>query len=104
MKRQQELIWDYLVKNALGENNAINISVVADDLGIPPNGTNNDNVRNWIKDMVVKYQKPIGTCHSGAFVILTDEERERAARFLELNIRADSVRNNGNYTPNEEIR
>lgn len=99
MNQEQQRIWDYLVANALGKNNAIPISDIAVALGIPPKGTNNDDVRAWIKDMVIYHGKQIGTLKSGAFVILNDTEREEAAQFVERENRADSVRNNGNYTP-----
>ena len=99
MKVEQTTIWNYLVANALGIEKAINIEEIASALGVPPYGTNNDNVRRWIADMVVNYGKQIGTCDNGAFVILNDEERENAAKFLERNNRADAVRKNGNYIP-----
>jgi hypothetical protein len=99
MKPEQELIWDYLVANALGFTLAKNINTIATSLGFPPKGTNNDDVRNWIRDMVITHGKPIGTCLNGAFIILNDEEREAAASFVEKENRADAVRRNGNYNP-----
>lgn len=99
MTPEQILIWDYLVANALGINLAKNMSTIATCLGFPPKGTNNDNVRNWIKDMVITHGKPIGTCLNGAFIILNDVERETAASFVERENRADAVRSNGNYIP-----
>lgn len=99
MNREQEDIWDYLVRNALGRVNAKHIAIIAQNIGIPNQGTNNDNIRNWIADMVINHRKQIGTSNDGAFIILTDEERESAAIFLERNQRADAVRRNGNYTP-----
>lgn len=80
-------------------NRAIHINDIAVALGIPDKGTNNDDVRNWITDMVVKHKKPIGTCPNGAFLILNDIERETAAQFVARNNRANAVRNNGNYIP-----
>lgn len=99
MNREQQLIWDYLLVNALGRSNAKHINVIADNIGVSPQGTNNDNVRGWIKDMVVNHGRQIGTCSDGAFIVLTDNEREEAARFLERNSVADAVRRNGNYIP-----
>lgn len=99
MNNEQIRIWDHLVANALGMDNAIHINDIASSLGIPDKGTNNDDVRNWITEMVIKYKKPIGTCPNGAFVLLNDIEREAAAQFVERNNRANAVRNNGNYTP-----
>lgn len=99
MKNEQIRIWDYLVTHAQGMNHAIHIADIARAIGIPPNGTNNDNVRRWIKQMVLKHQKPIGTCLNGAFIILTNIEREEAARFVERRTVADAIRENGNYIP-----
>lgn len=99
MNEQQQRIWEYLLNNAMGRVNAKHIAEIADNIDVPAQGTNNDNVRGWINDMVVNHGRQIGTCQDGAFIILTDEEREEAARFLERNQRADAVRRNGNYTP-----
>lgn len=99
MKQKQIEIWNYLTKNALGIDYAKHIEVIASAIGEPPQGTNNDNVRNWITDMVLNHGKPIGTCIDGAFIILNDTEREIAAKFVERNNRANAVRNNGNYIP-----
>ncbi|HRJ76784.1 MAG TPA: hypothetical protein PLZ12_20245 [Saprospiraceae bacterium] len=99
MTIEQERIWQYLVENALGIANVINIEDIARALEISPHGTNNDDVRGWIKDMVIQHGKPIGTCKNGAFIILNDDEREVAAKFVERNNRADAVRRNGNYIP-----
>ena len=99
MTAEQMIIWNYLVENAQGVNNAEHIHDIANAIGVPPKGTNNDDVRNCIKDMVINHGKPIGTCKEGAFLILTDTERENAAQFIERNNRANAVRNNGNYIP-----
>lgn len=99
MKQRQIDIWNYLIEHARGIDNAKHINVIASAIGEPPKGTNNDNVRNWITDMVINHHKPIGTCDGGAFIILNDDERETAAKFVDRNNRADAVRNNGNYIP-----
>lgn len=98
MNAEQNRIWDYLIKNALGMGNVKNISTIATNIGVPPKGTNNDDVRNWIKEMVTDYGKPIGTCSRGVFIILNDKEREEAAKYVERENRADAVRKNGNYS------
>ncbi len=97
MTNEQIAIWKYLKENALGLNNAKHISEIASAFGVPAFGTNNDNVRNWIKELVIKFKKPIGTSKKGAFVILNDIEKEKAAKFVERNNRANAVRNNGIY-------
>ncbi len=99
MNQEQQRIWEYLISNALGKQNAKPMSQVAHANGFPPKGTNNDDVRELIKDMVINHGKPIGTLKSGVFIILNDSEREEAANFVERLNRADAVRRNGNYTP-----
>ena len=95
MKNREE----YLRNNALGINNAISVSKLADVIGVVSKGTNNDDVRGWIKDLVLSHSIPIGTSKQGVFVILNDNEREAAARFVERENRADAIRRNGNYIP-----
>ena len=99
MNRQQEAIWSYLVSHSLGASNAIHISDLANELNIPPQGTNNDNVRGWITSLVKNYHKQIGTCENGVFIILTNEELDAAARFVERNTRSTAIRQNGLYNP-----
>ena len=99
MNREQNLIWDYLRQHAVGMDNAIHINLLAEALSIPPNGTNNDNVRRWIKDMVRNFHQPIGTCLDGAFLFVTEDERELAAEFLERNSTANVIRGIEPYNP-----
>ena len=99
MTPEQIRIWDYLVANAQGMTHAKHIGDIAAAIGEPPYGTNNDNVRRWIKDMVLNHGRQIGTCRKGAFIILTDIEREAAARFVERRTVADAIRENGNFIP-----
>lgn len=99
MTPEQTNVWNYLLTNCLGINNAVNLIDLANAFNIPPKGTNNDDVRGWITDMVINEQKPIGTCPNGVFIILNDHEREIAAKFVERNNRAEAVRRNGNYQP-----
>lgn len=99
MNNEQRGIWNFLIANALGRANAIHMQDIADAIQTECTGTNCDNIRGWIKDMVIDYGCQIGTCNDGAFIILTDEEREDAASYLERNQRADAVRANGNYNP-----
>lgn len=45
MNKEEQQIWEYLKVNSVGRNNAIHIADLANNLGFPPNGTNNDDVR-----------------------------------------------------------
>lgn len=75
------------------------MNIIAQNIGFPNQGTNNNSIRNWIADMVISFGRQFGTSIDGAFIIITDEERENAAQFLERNQRADAVRTNSNYIP-----
>jgi hypothetical protein len=97
MNEEQKKIWKYLIESAQGIDNAIHIRKIAEAVGIPDSGTNNDNVRNWIKDLVINHSCPIGTCHKGAFIILNSEELEKAIRFVDRNSRIKAIRRNGTY-------
>ncbi len=99
MTQEQNNIWEYLTQNALGKDNSIRVSDLAEAIGILPKGTNNDDLRNLIKEMVTDHGKQIGSWQKGVFIILNDQEREIAAKFVERENRADAVRNNGNYIP-----
>lgn len=55
MNEQQKRIWKFLLENAWGMDNAISISTIAKAIPVPDYGTNNDNVRKWIKDMVIDH-------------------------------------------------
>ncbi len=48
MTTEQNAIWSFLTLNAVGIQNAVKIESIATGIGEPPQGTNNDNVRNWI--------------------------------------------------------
>lgn len=100
MNDEQIAIWNFLTENAVGRNNAIHISDVANSLGFPPNGTNNDDVRRLITDMVMKRNRPIGSCSDGVFLFTNEEEREEAARFVERRTKAGVIRTINFYTPN----
>jgi len=99
MKKEQVDIWNYLIVHALGKQNAIHVNDIANALQIPDQGTNNDNVRNWITDMVKNHGKQIGTCVKGVFIILSDIECEDAAKFVERKTRSNAIRRNGYYIP-----
>lgn len=99
MNEEQQRIWNYLLESGQGMDNAIYIDRIAEEIGVPDNGTNNDNARNWIKDMVINYNRPIGTCRNGTFIILNREELDAAVRFVDRNSRTEAIRRNGVYQP-----
>jgi hypothetical protein len=99
MTKQQIQIWNYLKAHSVGMTNAIHIADLAENLGFEPYGTNNDDLRNIIKDMVTIESLPIGTCSEGVFIFTNEEERENAARFVERKTRANAVRTINPYNP-----
>ena len=96
MKDEQIAILDFLKQNAMGIDNAIKIEDIATAIGVPPQGTNNDNVRKWIKELVGTYQQCIGTYEKGAFIITNDEECDLAVKYLERKNLGPTLRNNWN--------
>ncbi len=99
MNKEEQQIWEYLKVNSVGRNNAIHIADLANNLGFPPNGTNSDDVRRQIKDMVMDLNLPIGTCQDGAFLFTNEEEREEAACFVERRTRTGVIRTIDYYIP-----
>lgn len=95
----EKQIWNYLLENGQGIANAIHIKIIAKEINIPKYGTNNDNVRNWIKDMVINHNRPIGTCQNGAFIILNQDELDTAIRFVDRSSRTKAIQRNGVYQP-----
>lgn len=99
MTELQQKIWNYLQENAVGKRNAVHIHTIASDLKLPNYGTNNDDVRASIADLVINEGKPIGTCRKGAFLITNQTEKEEAIQFLERSTRSTAIRNNDLYIP-----
>lgn len=97
MTNEQVAIWKYLRNNAMGLDNAKKIETIASSIGELPYGTNNDNVRKWIGELVIDYQKPIGSYKKGVFIVTNEEEKEIAVNFVDRKSRADFVRSNGIY-------
>lgn len=97
MNDEQQRIWNCLLESGQGMDNAIHIDRIAGEIGVPDYGTNNDNVRNWIKDMVINHNRPIGTCRNGAYVILSQDELDAAVHFVDRNSRTEAIRRNGVY-------
>ena len=83
MKDEQIAILNFLKREAMGIDNAVKIKDIATAIGVPQQGTNNDNVRKWIKELIDTYQQCIGTCKKGAFIITNDEECDLAIKYLE---------------------
>ncbi len=88
MTEQQDQIWKYLRENAVGYANAIRVSKLAEELGLEHIGTNDDILRMEIRNMLIQERCPIGTCKAGVFIITTEEERERAIKWVDRNTTA----------------
>ena len=68
MTTEQNVIWDYLKANALGHANAIHYPPIAEVIGVRCIGSNCQNVRSIIKEMVEINGLPIGTSKQGVFI------------------------------------
>jgi len=101
MNEKQNEVWNYLLENAKGKDSAVLIKNIANAIGAPDCGTNNDDIRALIKDMVVNHEKPIGTCNQGVFIILNQEELDLAVSFVDRGSRTEAIKRNGIYS--EEI-
>jgi hypothetical protein len=99
MNETQEEIWQYLIDNALGMDNAIPMADLAEEMGYEPYGSNNDNFRPIITAMVRDHGRPIGTCENGVFVITNQEELDAAVEYVTRRTKADALRENGIYQP-----
>ena len=53
MTQKQQTIWNYLTTNCVGINNAQNVATIAQGCDYAPHGTNNDNFRAIVTNMVV---------------------------------------------------
>jgi hypothetical protein len=49
--------------------------------------------------MVINYNRPIGTCRNGAFIILNQDELDAVVSFVDRNSRTEAIRRNGVYQP-----
>jgi hypothetical protein len=98
MTTEQELIWKYLKDNALGHANAVHYPPIAEVIGVECIGSNCQNVRSIIKEMVEVHGLPIGTSKKGVFVNVSEKDIEIAVNWVERPNRGDNIRNNGIYT------
>jgi hypothetical protein len=92
------LIWKYLKDNALGHANSVHYPPIAEVIGVECVGSNCQNVRKIIKEMVELHQLPIGTSKNGVFVNVSEEDIKVAVKWVERPNRGDNIRNNGIYT------
>jgi len=102
MTEIQQSILELLENRAVGRNNVIKQHDIAQILSIPPYGTNDDNVRGYIRDMVIIYRCPIGTCNRGVFLITNEQERGIAIKYIgdKNPDRVEILRQVPLYTPN----
>ncbi|OWY25532.1 hypothetical protein C7N43_20235 [Sphingobacteriales bacterium UPWRP_1] len=100
MKTEQGKIWDYLLaENALGRSCAINVPTIANALGVLPHGTNNDDVRAWIRSLVIDFGKQIGTSNKGVFIIVDEDDLQTAINFVKNHDdRVAAIKRNGIYS------
>lgn len=99
MTQEQQTIWNYLTTNCVGINNAQNVATIAQGCDYAPHGTNNDNFRAIVTNMVVNEGLPIGSCQKGYFVITTEEERQKAINWIDRNKKVEALQRVQLYQP-----
>lgn len=100
MTTEQVEIWNFLLKQkAFGRGRAENVSTIADALGVVPFGTNNDDVRGWIRSLVIDFGKQIGTSNRGVFIIIDQSDLQTAINFVKNHDdRVAAIKRNGLYS------
>jgi len=100
MTPEQKNIWNFLLEEeAFGHNNAKNISTIADAIEVPSHGTNNDDVRGWIRSLVMDFEKQIGTSNRGIFIIVDEDDLNTAIKFVKNHLdRVEAIKQNGIYS------
>lgn len=91
MNDEQKKIWNYLTANCVGLNNAQNVATIANACGYDDYGTNNDDFRAIITNMVVNEKLPIGSCRNGYFLITSEEERQTAINWVNRNKKVETL-------------
>ena len=99
MTPEQQRIWNYLINNCIGYNNAQSVSIIAHACGYADHGTNNDDFRATVTDMIVNHNKPIGSSRNGYFIITTEDDRQRAINWIDRDKKVDALRNVQLYQP-----
>lgn len=91
MTDEQQRIWDYMTANCVGINNVQNVATIANACGYENHGTNNDDFRAVITNMVVNEMLPIGSCRNGYFIFTTMEERQIAINWVDRNKKVQAL-------------
>lgn len=92
MTQEQQKIWEYLISNCVGIENVQNVSTIAHACGFNDYGTNNDDFRAIITDMVVNGKKPIGSCRNGYYIFTSDEEKQKAINWVNRNKKVEALK------------
>ena len=92
MTDEEQKIWAYMTANCVGINNVQNVATIAKACGYHNYGTNNDDFRAVIKNMVVNEKLPIGSCRNGYFIFTTKEEQQIAINWVDRNKKVQALR------------
>lgn len=93
MTDEQQKIWDYMTLHCVGIDNVQNVSTIAHACGYVDYGTNNDDFRAVVTDMVVNQKQPIGSCRYGYFIFTSLEERQIAIDWVDRNKKVRALQN-----------
>ncbi len=91
MNEEQQRIWDYLNRNAIGYTNRKSSTEIRVALNLESGGPTNEHVRDLIRDMIFNHGCLIGSLmfRKGYWIIQNENELERVINHL--NSRADGV-------------
>lgn len=99
MNEEKKKIWEYLTKHTVGRKKAMHMSILANNLNYEPKGTNNDNLRKLLTEMVMKDNLPIGTCNDGVFLFTNEKERKEASDFVKRRTKSSVISTLNFYSP-----
>lgn len=75
------------------------ININAQVFEISEQGTNNYDIRNCIKDLVINHNRLIGTCRDGTLIILNQNDLESPICYVKRNNRTEAIHRDGFYQP-----
>lgn len=96
MNDEQQSIWSYLNRNAIGYENRKSSSEIRDVLNLESGGPTNEHIRDLIRDMIFNHGCLIGSLmfKKGYWVIQNEQELNNVID--QLNSRAEGVRERAN--------
>jgi hypothetical protein len=91
MNDEQELIWNYMLQNAVGYSHRKTSTQIREACQLQSGGPTNEHIRDLIRDMIFTHRCCIGSLMwvNGFWIIQTLAELNKVAQSLE--VRADAI-------------